>query len=1522
MVAGLIHLVTNSGTSASYWLTENPQITLFKTVYRRHTPFAREMVAVKLSVNPDFGQTGVLKLPMTSDLIYRIILTFKLPQLEAVFINSKSKDIQHVLKTYPLTNSRISKRLNGYIMLTNDGGLDLGVFYALEDEISYARKSRQEFEAMLRNLSSSQINLAIPMTNDCDIDISTTMAEAQLDLMNSIVASKPESRPLYQLFQAAYVTEDQTLQVTNGQYLLQLAVTRTTEMLLPEVGIQDLIDTEKMHFIKMSFDATIRVLYLFSQNVPMVFIKPFVLAGPCDLYCDVHPVVIGANYFATVIDPNYRNLATSSLPGTHMPCEIDSYEAWCQNQMMIMFHNIMNQIDTVIEAYRETLFSVTNRLFYDPALMAYARVYDWSYPSKPLMRDNACTISNVYCTKAWNLYFVKRLDDLPWPSNLSASRCSLQPALDRRMCEISAKINRLFEETAIPEEMKQYVPPCQAEMVDLWLVAPQLLAVTFTLYRSDPSSIIDSFRYLIETALILDPLLASVYKGILELFIMEYNQFEFEPEIDAEDLFIDFDLKSETDIASDLLAKLLPPHLAQMRCAFVIDIIRERQSQRFWHKVLTETENLYPEVANHLIRATQIMSRIPEPHILPPILPEVLIPMTLSKTRSTWYFSETNQEYLFAIGYAKLFISMPEASNMIDNSLCLCKPVWANLKANHDYLSHRELDISPETYMLIQRDSFLAQVEYQRENWPSISRIRELMLNSELKYAIISQLINRITNHAIDLGPTTTLTETAYDAYQTLPDFEKYVVQFILNYDGLLMPDVALDLCNIYISTQQIVLAALKLQVMTPIRDLTNPSTEFNENVAVFLDMIPVCYLPYVQMMLSENLNDIHWTRFPNIRGLIDIASESGVISVTQTLMLMMSLMFQDIVGAEKITVVTDHILSNMHDLEIVRSFIDDIQEMVTRALIADNQNLLELKSIRRAFRDILYRNQLARCTWVENLAENLVEWIEFRCADTVFATHKSTVFHSYAQLFIEPGIKAAYRKIIGNRPELTTFNFNPKPETEIALPLIFYFNRNSHIALPMNASLHTNYQIVFKLRNLDEVSYRERFSEFITGSAHKPRISGYAMVEQIFLGQQERARFASGVLEYLTDFTQYDDFTAKQSQIIHKYRFHSPSKLLVMTIQPEVHINPELRTNDKSYFYGERQWNNYSMESKFDLCLIDSAKKAHYMRVVGRYIRTSTEYSKVKSHSKPRNIYAPILRIKSHSLKISPEENPLFIELFHTLIRSEVNYPIIPEMQPQIDADLRGVDPELVHRRYNWAVVYTVLDRMFQLIDFTAFRTSQEAIQYAARLGPGDEIIAMVANHHLASNLDSNRDLILHANLWADELMDLLIHNGDLHAYYLNLIPPGILEKSVVEAAQLNLDVFNSEHMHLIDYRKAAIPRIPHPPLIQGFLSLNGHSIMPENSDASMWGDCEALRVGLNAPNIGMYLKSWALVPKLYQPTGSLNLSKIDDFETNLELNSKIVTDNPARIETVVWSLDLVRYISGMCGKAFNPLL
>jgi hypothetical protein len=93
MPGGLIQLISTGRQDV--YLTNNPQITFFKAVYRRHTPFAINTIENFFTTKPNFGgANSTMIIPKSGDIVFGMTLKVTLPKL----VGSTNNNIAWVRK--------------------------------------------------------------------------------------------------------------------------------------------------------------------------------------------------------------------------------------------------------------------------------------------------------------------------------------------------------------------------------------------------------------------------------------------------------------------------------------------------------------------------------------------------------------------------------------------------------------------------------------------------------------------------------------------------------------------------------------------------------------------------------------------------------------------------------------------------------------------------------------------------------------------------------------------------------------------------------------------------------------------------------------------------------------------------------------------------------------------------------------------------------------------------------------------------------------------------------------------------------------------------------------------------------------------------------------------------------------------------------------------------------------------------------------------------------------------------------
>lgn len=90
MAGGIIQLVAKG--VQDIFITDKPQITFFKIIYRRHTNFSIEHIQLDFNNKPNFGKKVSCTITKAGDLVHKIFLMVKLPRIPKFFDENGKED--------------------------------------------------------------------------------------------------------------------------------------------------------------------------------------------------------------------------------------------------------------------------------------------------------------------------------------------------------------------------------------------------------------------------------------------------------------------------------------------------------------------------------------------------------------------------------------------------------------------------------------------------------------------------------------------------------------------------------------------------------------------------------------------------------------------------------------------------------------------------------------------------------------------------------------------------------------------------------------------------------------------------------------------------------------------------------------------------------------------------------------------------------------------------------------------------------------------------------------------------------------------------------------------------------------------------------------------------------------------------------------------------------------------------------------------------------------------------------------
>ena len=201
---------------------------------------------------------------------------------------------------------------------------------------------------------------------------------------------------------------------------------------------------------------------------------------------------------------------------------------------------------------------------------------------------------------------------------------------------------------------------------------------------------------------------------------------------------------------------------------------------------------------------------------------------------------------------------------------------------------------------------------------------------------------------------------------------------------------------------------------------------------------------------------------------------------------------------------------------------------------------------------------------WAKELGHYIIEKIHLEIGGQIIDMHVSEWLRLYHKLNIVSQKEDVYKKMIGNVPELYLYDNKQKEQYTMYIPLQFAFCKYISEALPLVALLHTDVDIVLKLRELNQLIKYDT-------DAYLPKplnlLDCRILAEYIYVDQDERKRLAEKRHEYIIDTVQsindsmFGTDNIVGGQFTNRLYFSNPCKLLVWSLK-FIDVNSDGSTN------------------------------------------------------------------------------------------------------------------------------------------------------------------------------------------------------------------------------------------------------------------------------------------------------------------------------------------------------------------------
>ena len=227
-----------------------------------------------------------------------------------------------------------------------------------------------------------------------------------------------------------------------------------------------------------------------------------------------------------------------------------------------------------------------------------------------------------------------------------------------------------------------------------------------------------------------------------------------------------------------------------------------------------------------------------------------------------------------------------------------------------------------------------------------------------------------------------------------------------------------------------------------------------------------------------------------------------------------------------------------------------------------------------------------SKFAWVRKLGHALIKSVEVEIGGSQIDKQYGVWLNIWYELARDAGDKErGFAKMIGDVPELTTYNSDVKQEYIMYIPLKFWFNRHVGLALPLIALQYHEVRL--------NIEFNEVSSLIVANDAFKANDmkclnmkDAQILVDYIYLDSEERRRFAQVGHEYLIEQLQFTGEESVQTQTgKYKLDFNHPTKELVWAVK-----NGNYTTGKKFVCYtNEDTWDDDVLEACAEKILRES---------------------------------------------------------------------------------------------------------------------------------------------------------------------------------------------------------------------------------------------------------------------------------------------------------------------------------------------
>ena len=519
---------------------------------------------------------------------------------------------------------------------------------------------------------------------------------------------------------------------------------------------------------------------------------------------------------------------------------------------------------------------------------------------------------------------------------------------------------------------------------------------------------------------------------------------------------------------------------------------------------------------------------------------------------------------------------------------------------------------------------------------------------------------------------------------------------------------------------------------------------------------------------------------------------------------------------------------------------------------------------------------------YVNRLGHALVQDVKIEIGGSKIDEHYADWLNIWYELTHETSQERGYAKMIGDDPVLTNITTEPTPAYTMYIPLIFWFNRNNGLALPLIALQYHDVRITLIYNQFQNcVNYRGVTAPLV----QTPMTDSFLVIDYVYLDSEERKRFAQASHEYLIEQLQ---FTGSESlnSVTNKYRlnFNHPCKYLIWAPHFDLYQKPQ-------------QWLSYASDGNWTNALDTFAK------VLSILTASNLKVDDITPSGGQKTFDITVIGNSSNAYDPSPSDNdfdgslielesinvPTNSILAKLLSKFEVQWSVEPLLVGNTDGNQNSINAGNFSNGFRLGTITNEWD-LNKLLGNAIVTRNNLTISDISVLGSTlTNAIGNISSSTSSATFDPQTQ-----KGYAQSLLNIIGY-------------------TIVNQFNYGNNIDGSDN-----------------PVYDAKLQLNGHDRF-QDRDGYYFNYVQPYQHFTHTPADGINVYSFALKAQGHQPTGTCNFSRIDNATLNVSvgannngLNSQNYTQTYLNGSSSVMNIYTVNYnvlrvMSGMAGTAYS---